>query len=183
MRLGLVLLPDPVTSAACVRHAASLIEGRRVRVVVGPSALPHVSLLHVETEDDPAALWEQARVALPARLPLDLLAQAFLRYDEPYNAPPAPPGTMAWLIVPASPALRGAEQIALDLPFVRGSIVTTSNGARFQPHVTLAVWDDVVGPGTFGLPAGLVGARDVQTRLALGIMGPDGAHTRTIFEA
>ena len=178
MRLGLVFLPEARVSDACVRYAQALAAGRTPRAVVGPNALPHVTLLHVETGEDPELLWNEARGALPAQCRVDLLALGLLRYDTPYNAPAAAPATMAWLIAACSRALRDAEQAALSLPSVRRARVTTANGEIFQPHVTLAIWDGETPPGVAVLPKDLF--TTVSTRLTLGVIGPNGVYERTL---
>lgn len=180
MRLGLVLLPDASASEACVRFGASLVRDRTVRAVVGPDALPHVTLLHVESDDDPAAFWEEAKEKIAPSFTLDVLALGLLRYDAPYNAPPATPATMAWLIIPCTRALREAEQAALALPFVARSRVTTGNGDAFQPHATLAIWDGQVAPHWTSLPTDVIGAARMKTHLALGVIGPNGTYQRTL---
>ena len=75
MRLAIVLLPDAEASAACTRYACELAAGHRPRVVLGPEALPHVKLVHVETAEDPASAWEETRRALPASLPLGFVSE------------------------------------------------------------------------------------------------------------
>jgi hypothetical protein len=90
---------------------------------------------------------------------------------------------MAWLIVPATPALRAAEQTALDLAWVRRGRVTTANADRFQPHVTLAIWDGDPSPATAALPRDVLGRTGIEARLALGIIGANGVYERTLFEA
>jgi len=150
--------------------------------VLGPSARAHVTLVHVESEEDPAVLWADATLAgLPTTCPVDVLSLGLLRYDTPYNAPASSPATMAWLILPCSRALRDAEQRATSLPFVGRARVTTSNGDRFQPHVTLAIWDGETPVEVPALPKELF--TTVSTRLALGVIGPNGVYERSLFEA
>lgn len=175
MRLGLVVLPVGDAARACVELAGDLVAGRSARVTLGTGALPHVTLLHVETDRDPAQLWEQARV-LPRVLRVEPIALAFLRYDTPYNAPPAAPATMGWLIGACTPAMRAAEEAALALPFVRQARVTTSQGDRFQPHVTLAIWDGVAASSPT-LPS----FAPFDAPLALGVIGANGVYERTLF--
>lgn len=176
-----MLLPDVGVSDACVRFARELVAERTPRAVVGPSALPHVSLLHVETNADPGELWKEAEASLPPAVRIDVLALGLLRYDTPYNAPAADPATMAWLIVPCSAALRDAEQKALALPSVRRAEVTTANGDLFQPHLTLAIWDGESPPCAATLPKPLFSP--VEARLALGEIGPNGTYRRSLFTA
>ena len=83
---------------------------------------------------------------------------------------------MAWLIGACTPAMRAAEQAALALPFVSRANVTTSNGDRFQPHVTLAIWDGE-SPSSPTLPA----FEAFDAPLALGVIGPNGVYERTLF--
>lgn len=182
MRLGLVLLPERRASDACVQVATDLVRGRAARALVGPGALPHVTLVHVESDEDPAVLWREAAAAIAPEHVLDFLCLGLLRYDVPYNAPPAAPGTMAWIIIPCARALRDAEQIALGLPFVGRSQVTTGNGDRFQPHVTLAIWDGEGAVEAAALPRELFGG-GVRARLALGVIGANGTYERSLFEA
>lgn len=181
MRLGLVLLPDEASSASCVRFAEMIVGDRTPRVVVGPEALPHITLLHIESDEDPAMLWREAKDAIAPAFSLDVLALGLLRYDTPYNAPAADPATMAWLIIPCSRALREAEQIALGLPMVSRSRVTTGNGDLFQPHVTLAIWDGETPPYSAVLPFEVFGGKRMPARLALGEIGPNGTYRRTLF--
>lgn len=185
MRLAIVLLPDAEGSAACTRYARELVAGHRPRVVLGPEALPHVTLVHVETDEDPAIAWEETRRALPASLDLAFLALGLLRYDTPYNAPPADPATMAWLIVPCTSALRDAERAALGLAWVRRGAVTTSNEDAFQPHLTLAIWEGDgtagTGAGACALPRDVLGRVGVRAQLALGVIGANGAFQETLF--
>lgn len=179
MRLGLVYLPDEQTSTACVALSERLVHGGKARVVLGTAKLAHVTVLHVESAEDPKTFWDEAR-ALPSELPLSFVALAFLRYDTPYNAPPAPAATMAWLIVHPTMALRDVEQRALALPFVVRSEVTTGNGDRFQPHVTTAIWEG----GIIALSeAPELATRAFVGRLALGVIGPNGVYERTLFSA
>lgn len=178
MRLGLVLLPEREASNACERLSRALVGGRSPRVALGPNAAAHITLAHVETQAEPAAAWEESRHALEHGYRVDFLALAFLRYDTPYNAPAASPATMAWLIVPATRALRGAEQKTLDLSWVRAGTVTTGNGDKFQPHITLAIWE---GEPVLELPSDIVGRTDVEARLALGVIGANGACERLLF--
>lgn len=178
-----MLLPEREASDACVQYAQKLVAGRAARAVLGPGALPHVTLLHVETDEDPAVVWGEAREKLAHAYVVDFLCLGLLRYDTPYNAPPAPPGTMAWIIVPCSRALREAEQTARALPFAQRSGVTTHNDDRFQPHVTLAIWDVEKAPGTLVLPRELFGGSPIGARLALGVIGANGTYERSLFEA
>ncbi|MEI2616642.1 MAG: hypothetical protein V9F06_03230 [Thermomicrobiales bacterium] len=188
MRLGLVYLPDPESMARCVALSESLARGQKARVVLGDGRVPHVTLLHVETNGAGAAeaLWREAVASLPKAMLMSFRALAFLRYDRPYNAPDnapdgAPPATMAYLIVPCTKALREAEERALSLPFVRGVTVTTGNGERFMPHVTLAIWEGLRGPETLTLPQDTVERDGVVGALALGVIGPNGVYERTLF--
>src|SRR4051794_6590970 len=112
MRLGLVYLPDEVSSRRCVELSQALVRGRNPRVVLGEGRWPHVTLLHVETEAAAGELWAEAKPVLPVTLPMAFAALAFLRYERPYNAPAATsagPATMAYVIVPCTAALRSAE--------------------------------------------------------------------------
>jgi len=180
MRLGLVLLPDEEASASCVRFAEMIVGDHTPRVVVGPDALPHVTLLHIESDEDPQTFWREAKGAIAPAFSLDVLALGLLRYDTPYNAPAADPATMAWLIIPCSRALREAEQIALGLPVVTRARVTTGNGDLFQPHVTLAIWDGETPPYSAVLPFEIFGGRCMTARLALGEIGANGTYRRTL---
>jgi hypothetical protein len=182
MRLGLVFLPPQVVSDEWMGYANALVVGRSVRVVVGPGRLPHVSLLHVESDDDPADLWSEARGVVPPICSFCVLSLGLLRYDTPYNAPPAAPGTMAWLIIPCSEALRAAERAAIALPFVRRSRVTTSNGDQFQPHATIAIWEGETNPADVPLPRTIVAGSAIEGRLALGIIGANGVYERSLYE-
>jgi len=173
-RLGLVYLPTPEVSARIVRYAHALVTGLSARVVVGPAALPHLTLLHVETDRPPAEVFAEARETVPARCRFGIGALGLLRYDTPYNAPPAPPGTMAWLMVPCSEALRAAERAACASPAFRGMTVTTGNGDTFQPHLTIAMWDGHEAPRTFAPPADLLPCGDLEGTLALGVIGENG---------
>lgn len=177
-----MLLPDHATSAAYVGFAESLVRDRVRRAVVGPEALPHVTLLHIESDEDPAIFWREAEPVIPAAFSLDVLALGLLRYDTPYNAPAAERATMAWLIIALHRALREAEQTALGLPIVARSRVTTGNGDLFQPHVTLAIWDGETPPASSALPTEIFGRR-ITARLALGEIGANGTYRRTLFSA
>jgi hypothetical protein len=177
MRLGLVYLPEKNASDACERLSAELVANRSARVQLGPGVKAHITLLHVETEEDPASLWSECG-SLDDCVRLDLLALAFLRYDTPYNAPPAGPATMAWLIVPATRFLRAAEQHALALPSVRRARVTTANDDAFQPHVTVAIWE---GDHPIAPPKELAPLKGIEARLALGTIGANGVYERTLF--
>lgn len=183
MRLGLVYLPDEVSSQRCVELSQALVRGREARVVLGEGRWPHVTLLHVETAAAAAELWAEAKGALPATLPLAFAALAFLPYERPYNAPAtmgAAPATMAYVIVPCTAALRSAEERALALPFVQRAEVTTGNGDRFMPHVTAALWEGEVGPEQVLLGRGAI-EREVSGTLALGVIGAHGVYARTLF--
>ncbi len=179
MRLGLVYLPSPEVSDLCVRYAASLVKDLSPRVVVGAQALPHLSLLHAETDRSPDSLFAEARAAIPAYCTFDVVSLGLLRYDTPYNAPPAAPATMAWLMVPCSEALRSAERAATALPGLSGVPITTGNGDDFQPHLTIAMWEGHTPPTTFE-PAELIPKKGIHGTLALGVIGPNGVYTRTL---
>lgn len=182
MRLGLVYLPDVRASAAAVRCAEGLVAGRTPRVVLGPTRLPHITLLHLETEIDPARLWADAS-GLDARLSYRIRALDLLRYDTPYNAPPAPPATMAWLMVEGSPALLEAERRAMAMPSVAAAgRVTTANGERFVPHLTIAIWEGPPASTSAALPAELA-ETSFEARLALGVIGANGVYERSLFTA
>ncbi len=183
MRLGLVYLPSPEVSARCVRYAESLLEGLTPRMLVGPGALPHLSLLHVESELPPQRLFDEALGALPPRCTFDILALGLMPYDDPYNAPPASPATMAWLIVPCSASLRALERAAVALAVLRGLPITTGNGDDFQPHLTIATWEGRRAPLAFAPPVDLIPTKGLEGRLALGIIGANGVYERTLFEA
>lgn len=183
MRLGLVYLPSPDISRACVAFAESLVGSVKPRMLVGPQALPHLSLLHVETDTSPQAFFDAAVTILPARRSFDILALGLLRYDAPYNAPMAPPATMAWLMVPCSAALRSAERSAVSLAVSREMPITTGNGDDFQPHLTIAMWEGHVPPSAFAPPVDLLPTTGTVGRLALGVIGPNGTYERTLFEA
>lgn len=177
MRLGLVYLPPKDVSERLVEIAQEIARGKSTRVVLGPEKLAHLSLVHVETEEDPALLWGEAKESAPKTCPINVLGLGLLRYDTPYNAPAADPATMAWLVVPCSRPLRAAEESALALPFVRRSRVTTHNGESFQPHFTIAIWD--------GAQTDVTLPRDslsFEGHLALGVIGANGVFERTLFE-
>lgn len=174
-----MLLPEERASRACEAYARALVVDRAPRAVLGSDALAHVTLLHVETDEDPSGLWAEAVAGLPRSMRLDALALGLLRYDTPYHAPAADPATMAWLIVPCTEALRAAERRAAALPFVARSEVTTSNGDRFQPHVTLAIWEGEAPPSPVRLPEELFGP--MEATLALGVIGPNGTYQRTLY--
>jgi hypothetical protein len=185
MRLGLVVLPPAEIAAACVSYAESLTIGRDARMVLGKEKLPHVTLLHVESDEDPAALFAEAQAVLPPTIALSFLSLGLLRYDTPYNAPmpvPARAATMAWLVIPCTSLLRAAEQRALGLPFVSRARLTTGNGDAFQPHMTLAIWNDETPPGAFSLPKTLLSAPPFACRLALGVVGANGTYERTLLD-
>ena len=167
MRLGLVYLPAAAASAAMVSFARDLVVGREARMVVGENALPHLTLLHVETDASPALLFEAAKAKLPARLRFDVVSLGLLRYDTPYNAEPAPPATMAWLLVPNTEALRNAE-------------VTTGNGDAFVPHLTIAMWEGHLPPTTFDPTRDDVFTKGIEGALALGTIGKNGTFERVL---
>lgn len=182
MRLGLVYLPDPSAAELTMRCARDLVEGRSTRVVVGERKLPHLTLVHLESARDPAILWAEASAALPPRLEYRVRALDLLRYDTPYNAPPAGPATMAYLMVERSPALLDAERRAMALPFVADGPdrVTTGNGERFVPHLTIAIWEGEREAESAPLPAELDG-RTFASTLALGVIGANGVYERSLF--
>lgn len=180
MRLGLVYLPAAAASAAMVSFARDLVVGREARMVVGENALPHLTLLHVETDASPALLFEAAKAKLPARLRFDVVSLGLLRYDTPYNAEPAPPATMAWLLVPNTEALRAAERVSLGLPGFRNAEVTTGNGDAFVPHLTIAMWEGHLPPTTFDPTRDDVFTKGIEGALALGTIGKNGTFERVL---
>lgn len=180
MRLGLVYLPDTVTSARIVAYARDLARGREARVVVGPRALPHLTLVHVETDAAPESFFAAAREALPATIRFDVVGLSLLRYDVPYNAPPAPPATMAWLVVPCTEELRRLERIAVTLAPFAGATQTTGNGDAFVPHFTIAMWEGHLPPTTFDPTRDDVFATGLTGRLALGVIGENGTFERVL---
>ena len=183
MRLGLVYLPSPELSLACDRFAERLTASVQRRMVLGAQALAHLSLLHVEApfddEADAGRLWTEASGVLPAQISFDVLALGLLRYDTPYNAPAAPPATMAWLIAPCTFALRRAERAAVVLPSFAALARTTHNADAFQPHFTIAMWEGHSAPA-FDPPADLLPSTGHTGRLALGVIGPNGTYVRTL---
>jgi hypothetical protein len=185
MRLGLVYLPSPELSVAFESFALALTAHVQRRMVLGPEAQAHLSLLHVEAplrnDGDAERLWTEAAQALPAQVRFDLLALGLLRYDTPYNAPPAPPATMAWLIAPCTQALRSAERAAVALPSFASLGCTTQNADAFQPHFTIAMWEGYAAP-TFEPPAFLPSTQHTG-HLALGEVGPNGTYVRTLYSA
>lgn len=206
MRLGLVYLPEPDVSAACVAYARALVRERTPRMVVGPGALPHLTIVHVESADagradgadgaggeggeggpEPIAraLLERALAAgVPPTCTFDVQALGLLRYDAPYNVPleGASPGpaTMAWLMVPCSAALRSAERAAVAAVHPRP--ITTGNGDAFQPHMTIAMWEGHAG-APFEPPLELLPRAGVAGTLAVGLVGPNGTYVRTLAAA
>lgn len=185
MRLGLVYLPDAASSEACVRLSSRLVERGVPRVTLGPGRLPHVSIVHVESDADPGLLWREAERALPKQLTMTFAALAFLPYTEPYNAAHAvlAPHHMAYLIVPCTSALRDAEAAALTLPEVSRTGTTTGNGDDFMPHVTAAIWEGQAPSDLLALSSDVVPRRGVVGSLALGVIGPNGVYERTVFAA
>lgn len=182
MRLGLVWLPPEPISARFCRFAEALTREKRPRIVVGPNKLPHLSLLHIETEESPETFWQEAKAALPSTCPIELFSVGVLRYDTPYNAPAAEPASMAWLLAFCSPALRAVERASLALPSVARARLTTHNGDQFQPHFTIAIWEGV--PGNIDpLPKDIADEARFDGRLALGVIGANGVYERTLFEA
>lgn len=151
-------------------------------MVVGPAARPHLSLLHVETELSAQRIFDEARAVLPTQCTFDVLSLGLLRYDASYNAPPAPPATMAWLMVPCSAMLRAAERAAVNLETLRGVPITTGNGDEFQPHLTIAMWEGHRAPLAFSPPIDLIPSKGVEGRLALGVIGANGVYERSLFE-
>ena len=183
MRLGLVLLPEPSVSEACIATSRALVAARSARVVLDATrALAHVSILHVELDRcDPAAAWAETEASLPREAELSGMSLALLPYTAPYNAPHDPrTATMAYLIVPCTAALRAMEERALGLEWVRAGRVTTGNGDRFQPHVTLAIWDGAVWPARDDLAAPLARRGPFRARLALGVIGENGVYRETL---
>jgi hypothetical protein len=183
MRLGLVYLPPADVSFAITQYAQRIVSGLDVRMTVGPSALPHLSLLHLETDGttvDPARIWADAIGALPTTIAFDIVALGLLPQDTPYFAPPAPPATTAWLMVACSERVRATERIAMALPSLAGIQVTTQNGDRFQPHLTIALWEGRATPH-FEVDPDVVPRRDVEATLALGEIGPNGVYKWSLF--
>lgn len=165
-----------------MRFARSLVKGLSPRVVVGERALPHLSLLHVETERSPEDLFAEARARIAPNCTFDVLSLGLLRYDTPYHAPPAPPATMAWLMVPCTEALRAAERAAVALPGLTGETLTTGNGDDFQPHLTIAMWEGHTAPVAFE-PSDLIPKKGIPGTLALGLIGPNGVYEKTLISA
>ena len=182
MRLGLVYLPSPEARDHCVRFARSLVTGLPPRVVVGERALPHLSLLHAETDRSPEGLFAEARERIPLHCTFDVISLGLLRYDAPYNAPPAAPATMAWLMVPCTEAIRAAERAAVSLSGLRGVPITTGNGDDFQPHITIAMWEGHTAPVAFD-PSDLIPKKGIPGTLALGLIGPNGVYEETLISA
>lgn len=182
MRLGLVYLPSSEVSEHCVRYAASLVRGLKARVVVGEHALPHLSLLHAETEGSPESLFSEACERIALHCTFDVVSLGLLRYDVPYNAPAAPPATMAWLMVPCTEALRTAERAAVSLPGLVGVPLTTGNGDDFQPHLTIAMWEGHTAPPAFD-PSDLIPKKGIRGTLAVGLIGPNGVYEKTLISA
>ena len=174
MRLALVYLFEAEISRACVQLSARIAASCDAVAQLGEQAQPHLTLLHVESNGDPAAIWREAVDRLPSELTFELLAFAALRQDvSPIG------GGMAWLVVPCTPALRDAEERALALTSLRGSRLHTLNGDRFQPHLTLALWDGEPALPVLPWPNDLVPRQGVRGRLALGEIGPYGTYRST----
>lgn len=176
MRLGLVLLFDDGFAAACVAYSAALVEGRTARMQLGEQALPHLSLLHADTDRPPAEIWADASKRLEPEYTIETHSVALLPRDDA-------PGRMVYLIVPCTPALREAEARALALASLHGAPIPTRNGERFQPHFTVAIWEGPKSLATSELPVDVVPRTALVGRLALVEIGPHGTCRRVLHQA
>lgn len=174
VRLGLVLLFDDDFGAACVAYSAALLRERSAIMQLGEQALPHVSLLHADTDRAPAEIWADASRHLEAEYTLETHSVALLPHGDS--------GRMAYLIVPCTPALRAAEVRALALESLQDAPIATRNGDSFQPHFTVAIWEGRDSIATTELPADVVPRTALVGRLALVEIGPHGTCRRVVNE-
>lgn len=170
-----MLLFDEAFATACERYASTLVHEREVLACLGPAAMPHLSLLHVDTERSPEQIWADATSALEPTYTIESHSLSLLPYQGEL-------GRMAYLIVPCTPALRRAEERALQLPSLRDAPVATRNGERFQPHLTLAIWAGPAPVATTELAADVVPREGIQGRLALVEIGNHGTCRRILHE-
>jgi hypothetical protein len=140
---------------------------------LGDGALAHISLVHVKTDVDPRTAFEDAQETLGDEFEVSLGPLTLAPYPRGYNAPdPQKPGVVAGLTVTTSEELRDLEKAALALQWVEDGEITTRNGRRFWPHITLGTMDSV--PAQVPLPADLLDRDHIATRLAIGPIGPHG---------
>ncbi|MFI5930724.1 hypothetical protein [Actinoplanes sp. NPDC051494] len=136
MPYGIVLLPDPGTSAALVALAATIGADAGPLMLVGDQAPPHVSVLHVDggSEED-LRYWARSHARDFTVKIIGLLFAAVPPGD--YYVPEG--GYYAGLEVVRRPGLDEFHRETLDWAESAGATPLGAVGTDYRPHVTLGM--------------------------------------------
>ncbi|GAA2484977.1 hypothetical protein [Winogradskya humida] len=165
MPYGIVLLPDPATSATLAALARTIGAAAGPLNLAGPKAPPHVSILHIDTEDRaPLDAWVRAH---PGPLTVKIIGLLFA--DVPagdYYVPTG--GSYFGLEIVRRPDLDALHSSALDLP---AGPPLGNVGPDFRPHITLGMVSGALHlPDLATVPAG-----ELTLTPAVGRIGPFGS--------
>jgi hypothetical protein len=176
MLLGLALVPSDEDSRALVDYAEAV--GRLGHAVahLGLGALPHVSVIHVWTRDDPAEVW----AGVPGQDVECVVRPAGLHvypFTAAYNAAGSV-SSVAEVPIEVDDAFAELRRRVLASRVPQRGEVTVGAPGPFRPHFTLAVFDGRLS-GSVPLPS--FSFRPMPCRLHLGIIGAHGVLERTLF--
>lgn len=138
---GIILLPPPDLAVQMVEYSKRLA-ARTVNPTMSldtDERPPHLTLLHVECDEDVASSWwSQAKALLEPSYPITLTGLAFTPLPSgDYYVPEG--GLYFGLQARYSNALRQVHLRLLDLARELGARPLEATGENFAPHITLGI--------------------------------------------
>ena len=168
---NLALLPEDEFSERLEGYSQNLKGIRKANYFLGVDSLPHVTLLQFEEFESKAKdLWD-----LVMHLDAQEIDYRGLSIERWGNL------DCVWLRIARKRNLERLQEEAIAS--LKKSNLTYLNGVEeeFEPHSTLAAWSSLGSVPALPIDPGLLGARNIKTRLALGKSGPTYQFARKLF--
>lgn len=177
MPYGVIVLPDKHFSSQVVAYVTSLTREQRLLFRVGDDAPPHVTIAHLECDEETAITWWN-EAAAPRHDLVDLRLSGLMFAPIAIGSYYAPEGGkyFGFEVVRTDELERLQRQVLEALP--AGSTALTSGGHDYLPHMTLGIFTDAP-TLAIELPESIVNAT-TSGALALGELGAYGTFPRII---
>ena len=169
MAYGVVLVPDARTTRALTDLSHAIGHGARPVHQLSDHAPPHVSVLHLDVDDDRGP--EIAEFTAAKQVTLTVKVIGLLYAPVPKGDYYVPDGGIYFGVeIVRRPDLDGLHQAFLDFAATRGMTPLGAVGDDYRPHVTLGVTE--VQPAL--PPLDMLPLGELHMTLASGPIGPYG---------